>query len=643
MSDRRAHLLYATVGICIAVGLSLLLDADTALFRSTGLWLGILVLVVLAAFLFEPQYSSGAAVTTNAAAVLLIFLSKGHSPHGDWWAALAGVAAATLFLTFMAYVLRDPQVSAAARPNRVARTLGQIAGAIGSWRALLIGTLALALVSFNKPFNAAWQVSVLTVIYCLLISTVEPHKLVSALRGQSPSPSKPVVVALFPPYEALVVGSGVHVGSLIRISCAAGSGLALVTAQLTHSGLQAWRVLAPGLLNILPASEPSNLVVDPDVTDLDAELDALRQELALPGVQILGTLTEGTMIRSSCVELLPGRQVELGDVVWTGTTDDRTYWQVADAALSRSSWSGDMRRVTQVTTSQVGQWDGADVAFEADVRSPRPADIVLGGNVQEPAMGALPPGLIRVGSLPKSPFPVVVDVALLSRTHGAILGTTGTGKTHLAFGLVEALQARGVSVICVDLTGQYATRFPTAVAANNANEVDAFLRGTDTLAVCTPAHASAILVANAVARKTYAWASEQGALDPGLPARCVIVFEEAQNFIPEAFVVNDWDLKAKAQDTSLVVMEARKFGLGFLLLSQRTAMITKSALSQCNSVFAFQAVDQTGLDYLEGLCGPALSRGIPTLPHRTAVVMGSALRSASPLIAYMDDAPVVIP
>jgi DNA helicase HerA-like ATPase len=123
----------------------------------------------------------------------------------------------------------------------------------------------------------------------------------------------------------------------------------------------------------------------------------------------------------------------------------------------------------------------------------------------------------------------------------------------------------------------------------------------------------------------------------------MIVLEEAQNFVPETFVVDDWTLKAKSQDTSLVVMESRKFGVGFLIVSQRTAMVTKSSLSQCNTVFAFQAVDQTGLDYLEGLCGPTLVRGVPTLPHRTAIVMGSAVRSASPLIAYIDDVAQPVP
>ncbi len=130
---------------------------------------------------------------------------------------------------------------------------------------------------------------------------------------------------------------------------------------------------------------------------------------------------------------------------------------------------------------------------------------------------------------------------------------------------------------------------------------------------------------------------------PNDPAKCVLVLEEAHNFIPETFVIDSFPLKAKAQDTSRVMMESRKFGLGFIVVSQRTAMVTKSALSQCNTVFAFQAFDQTGLDYLAGICGPRLASQIPLLQPRTALVMGRALPGGAPLIVSVNDAAVIVP
>jgi hypothetical protein len=171
---------------------------------------------------------------------------------------------------------------------------------------------------------------------------------------------------------------------------------------------------------------------------------------------------------------------------------------------------------------------------------------------------------------------------------------------------------------------------------------------TERLEVLTEVHRLARQVAVVAVRTTAERALMEGATRHGdgwittKNTFQTLVVDEAHNFIPETFVINDWEHKAKAQDTSMVLMESRKFGLGFSLISQRTAMVTKSALSQCNTVFAFQAVDQTGLDYLEGLCGRTLSRSLPTLPHRTTIAMGQALTSNAPVVALVDEADVVV-
>jgi DNA helicase HerA-like ATPase len=230
----------------------------------------------------------------------------------------------------------------------------------------------------------------------------------------------------------------------------------------------------------------------------------------------------------------------------------------------------------------------------------------------------------------------------LSLHHFAILGTTGTGKTHLAFAVVDALAAIGTRVICVDTTGQYGRRF-TAAPRITIDDAPGFAANAGGGIAILDLGENLIVQGNRLATKLFDWAKSSGqAVDPDLPAKCVVLLEEAQNVVPEGFVVDDWNLKAKAQDTSLKIMESRKYALGFAILSQRTAMVTKSALSQCNTLFAFQAVDQTGLDYFEGLCGSTLARSVPTLPPQTAIAMGRALTSNRPIITRIEDATHII-
>jgi hypothetical protein len=396
---------------------------------------------------------------------------------------------------------------------------------------VLLATLALSLATFNEPFEPEWTVSLLVAGYCLLVSRLQPHRLVHLLRGTSPDTSGRVV-AIYPPYEAVVAGPGevgLAMGSFIRVTAGGRTAQGVVTAEVTHAGARAWRALVPNLLTVLPDGA-TRTDADPLVVELDADgegFEDVRAELSRVGVQLVGALTEGASIRSSVIELLPGRRVELGDVLWMRDAAGATLWQVADATLARTSWSGDARRSTQVHATQVGRWNDITHSFDADLRSPRPVEVTFGGAPQGPKSDAVPAGTLRVGYLPKSPFPVLIDLVQLSRTHGAILGTTGTGKTHLTFALIDAVSAMGVKVICLDLTGQYKVRFPTSATLANLTDVDTFLASGDTVATCTPASGTAITMANSVARRVYDWASSMPSLDPAAAGRCMIVLEEA--------------------------------------------------------------------------------------------------------------------
>jgi DNA helicase HerA-like ATPase len=247
-----------------------------------------------------------------------------------------------------------------------------------------------------------------------------------------------------------------------------------------------------------------------------------------------------------------------------------------------------------------------------------------------------------LGHVPGTRFPVVVDLRELSLHHGAILGTTGTGKTHLAFDIARRLADLGTMVVCVDSTGQYARRFRGATSLTTRDAAGFVSAGGGGIGI-VELDSDSILQGKALAEALFRWAKGSGLrVEPDKPAHCVVVFEEAQNLVPEGFVVDKWELKTAAQSTSQIIMESRKYGLGFLLVSQRTAMVTKSALSQCNTLFAFQAVDQTGLDYFEGLCGSTLVKSVPTLPHRTAIAMGRGLASTRPVIMHASDAEEIV-
>jgi hypothetical protein len=100
-----------------------------------------------------------------------------------------------------------------------------------------------------------------------------------------------------------------------------------------------------------------------------------------------------------------------------------------------------------------------------------------------------------------------------------------------------------------------------------------------------------------------------------LPARLCIVLEEAHSLIPE------WNQVAQRGDEQYV----------------NTANVTKTILNQCNTIFALQSFDQTGLDFLRNYMGAEYSEAISTLPIRHAILVGKASSSARPVLFRIDD------
>jgi hypothetical protein len=89
--------------------------------------------------------------------------------------------------------------------------------------------------------------------------------------------------------------------------------------------------------------------------------------------------------------------------------------------------------------------------------------------------------------------------------------------------------------------------------------------------------------------------------------------------------------------TARVILQGRKYGMGCLLVTQRTANVTKTILNQCNTIFALQSFDQTGLDFLRNYMGEAYSHAISTLPSRHAILVGKASSSLRPILFRIDD------
>jgi len=131
------------------------------------------------------------------------------------------------------------------------------------------------------------------------------------------------------------------------------------------------------------------------------------------------------------------------------------------------------------------------------------------------------------------------------------------------------------------------------------------------------------------------WDSDQENQDS--KARYLSVFEEAHSLIPE------WNSAANSGDqsasngTAKVILQGRKYGFGSLVVTQRTANISKSILNQCNTIFALRVFDDTGKQFLENYIGSDYANTLPTLAERNAIVVGKALKLKQPVIIRLNE------
>lgn len=298
-----------------------------------------------------------------------------------------------------------------------------------------------------------------------------------------------------------------------------------------------------------------------------------------------------------------------------------------------------------------------------------------------------------IGRMPETDMQIPIkDINALVTYNTAILGILGVGKSCLTFELIKKLTVNNIKCICIDITNQYASekgllgyiseeyiindissdyldllqRYSAQTGGNEkpsewgnigrykgclklviedfiSKDKKVLLVNPDKHPVTKPATQFKIgeLIELSVVEKTRIISEvlleicmEKGQSDV---ARCCLVYEEAHSLVPEwNSVANSGDDRA-ANGTAKVILQGRKYGLGCIVITQRTANVTKSILNQCNTIFALRIFDDTGKSFLENYIGKDYSDTLPTLEERHAISIGKALKLKQPVIIQLND------
>ncbi len=410
----------------------------------------------------------------------------------------------------------------------------------------------------------------------------------------------------------------------------------------------------------------------------------------------IGIVAPETATERLYFEIIQEKDIEQGRLVETFVGEKRVLYQVLDGLtkeeiIQHKNTYGFARG----EASQIGVWDESKRKFIPCNWIPQLNTPVFLKSVEKPSDNPN-----AVGYLPLTSYDVgIKNIDELVTHNTAILGILGVGKSMLAIELVERLMKYGINVICIDLTSQYATELSNfydiaheteclstmqtaGQQGRNAfadspekggsiqhlreaiyNDLEQFLEKNDphTLKIYNPAVLSATKqaqepksfkvghdwnrtaalwqvtpteITQIISEATLQIAQKYGMTDK---ARVCLVYEEAHSLIPEWNSVAAEGDKAATNGTARAILQGRKYGLGCLLVTQRTANVTKTILNQCNTVFAMRTFDDTGKEFLSNYLGKEYASKLPSLKERHAVFFGRASSCENPVMIRLND------
>ena len=119
--------------------------------------------------------------------------------------------------------------------------------------------------------------------------------------------------------------------------------------------------------------------------------------------------------------------------------------------------------------------------------------------------------------------------------------------------------------------------------------------------------------------------------------KTLVVVEEAHTVMPEPSTMGlgDYDSKGLVSKIAQIALQGRKYRVGLLVIAQRTATVSKSVLTQCNTTISFNCFDDTSLGFLRNIFGQAHIALIPNLTPLQAVVFGRGIRTQRPIMVQV--------
>ncbi len=638
-----------------------------------------LFMVIFSILFIEPYYSSPKNVITNVIPLLLVFLAiKGSFNKAYYWWATIFALLLLLIVSIVALVLADDSKSPDYWKNRVSTVIKNVVVKIGQGKVLYSFVFFYFLLAYRSIQDFYTLFMFILWAFIILINPKYLHGQFGILKTKKSTEEvgeifgvqskKIFLVKLYEDKQSIKKFDLV----IYRYSM-----------QDTKGGNATGIVFDTYLLNqekwakVLQLDDPSrkdaklekNVIykID-DVTDIESSNVRLRVD------DLVGIVIEGSTINKIKFEYSKKKDdLQEGDLLELNVGERRLFYQVIGGSTNKERLEArNESGFIEGEAIQLGEWQKSSLSFQKFGWVPSINTPLFKANTADIEIEEIRYPQYTLGKIPGTTLPSIIDLHDAISHHIALLGVTGSGKSFIAREIIKEI-GKDTKVICVDLTGEWlehlaklkperlidtakllateelmAKKESAAKSKDNSGVLElkkimqgrlqgyikAFAESKNNLTIFELpdlSNTSFILEFTQMFLESVFIYAKQNKGN-----KFCIVLEEAHTIIPETSFLGDLgeysSNKGLVSKMGQIALQGRKYGVGFIVIAQRTANVSKTVLTQCNTVMCFQAFDETSFTFLGNYVGKDMIQALPSLKPYHAVVAGKAISSNMPMI-----------
>jgi len=645
--------------------------------ENTWFYSGILMLLI-STFFIEPYYSAPMNVTINSISLLLSLLSLKTlftAKFDSWiWWSLFGYLALLFIASLFAIILRDTETSDDSFLNKSSKYLKKISVTLGSGR---IVYSVLFIVFLLLYYSIQTYKTLLIMLFWAFIIIIEPYKLTIFRKEQTRANDVGKIIGvqsrkifLSKLYNNRSAIAGVRLFDTVAFR------YSMRDNPTTYFGLVIDRYLLneEKWVKVLHVYETSAVNMKEKDNVLYKVSEIPNEEVNERIKRLVGIVIENSeisKIRFSFNSKLS--KLEAGDIVEIKFGENAIYYQITNGITVKENLL-DRNEIGFIRTeaTQLGIWNSEEMIFEKygwvpEINTP----VYLSTTQATEKKIELPEYCI--GKIPNIGIPAIIDLDTAIDHHIGILGITGSGKSFISIDIINNL-IKLRKVICIDFTGEYSRKLTTGnpvrllgdveklkdvedmiakyeSSKSDKNKVDALNykrkiveRITDHIREFYESTETNLGIFELPDLSNTTFILEFTSLffdalfkyKKTVEGKLCLVIEEAHTIIPETNMLGDLgdysSNKAVVNKIGQIALQGRKYGIGFIVIAQRTANVSKTILTQCNSLICFQAFDNTSFEFQKNYLDEEYIKAIPNMKRYHAVLVGKAFRSNIPMI-----------